>query len=77
MTSQSRPSVTMSQATILVCALVPLLVASVRADEFRYEPTWESVRSRYKVPEWFRDAIQVKGDKPCEAAYAFRIKFQE
>ncbi|MBK1875801.1 alpha-L-fucosidase [Pelagicoccus mobilis] len=26
------------------------------AEEFRYEADWDSIRSRYEVPEWFRDA---------------------
>ncbi len=26
------------------------------ADTFRYEPDWASIRSRYRVPDWFRDA---------------------
>ncbi len=25
-------------------------------DNFRYQPDWDSIRSRYKCPEWFRDA---------------------
>ena len=25
-------------------------------DEFRYQPEWESIRSHYQCPEWFRDA---------------------
>ena len=34
-----------------------LLNSSVAAqDEFRYEPDWDSIRSRYKCPDWFRDA---------------------
>ena len=37
--------------------LIALTWGSVlQADDFRYEPDWESIRSRYEVPEWFRDA---------------------
>lgn len=25
-------------------------------DNFRYQPDWESIRSRYRCPQWFRDA---------------------
>ena len=25
-------------------------------EEFRYQSDWESIRSRYQCPEWFRDA---------------------
>ncbi|QBG45926.1 alpha-L-fucosidase [Verrucomicrobia bacterium S94] len=33
-----------------------LCVIGAAADSFRYEPDWDSIRSRYQVPEWFRDA---------------------
>ncbi len=28
----------------------------VPATDFRYQPDWESIRSRYRCPKWFRDA---------------------
>ena len=27
-----------------------------QADDFRYQADWDSIRSHYKCPEWFRDA---------------------
>ncbi|RME68952.1 MAG: alpha-L-fucosidase, partial [Verrucomicrobia bacterium] len=43
---------------LIFCILSGILVgAGVGvAKEFRYEPDWDSIRSRYEVPEWFRDA---------------------
>ena len=37
--------------------LVAVLTSNqVQADDFRYEPDWDSIRSRHQVSEWFRDA---------------------
>ena len=37
--------------------LAVLVVATgAFAGDFRYEADWDSIRSRYEVPEWFRDA---------------------
>ncbi|VGO12946.1 hypothetical protein PDESU_01500 [Pontiella desulfatans] len=33
-----------------------IATSTVEAESFRYQPDWESIRSRYQVPEWFRDA---------------------
>ena len=34
-----------------------VLIAKLRAqDDFRYQPDWESIRSHYQCPAWFRDA---------------------
>ena len=41
--------------TILVLGIAMSSMAA-QAEEFRYEPDWESIRSRYEVPKWFRDA---------------------
>ncbi|TWT75767.1 Alpha-L-fucosidase [Planctomycetes bacterium CA13] len=43
--------------SIVVCiAALSLSSLSGWAEEFRYEPKWESIRSKYEVPEWFMDA---------------------
>ncbi|VGO18091.1 alpha-L-fucosidase [Pontiella sulfatireligans] len=42
-------------AWFLLCFTV-LLNTQAKAEEFRYEPDWDSIRSHYQVPEWFRDA---------------------
>lgn len=42
-----------------LCLLLLILVSigtAALSDEFRYEPDWESIRGRYRCPEWFRDA---------------------
>ena len=36
---------------VACCVVAPLF-----ADSFRYEPDFDNIRSRYEVPEWFRDA---------------------
>ncbi len=41
---------------ILVCLIIFIAVHSSNAESFRYQPEWESIRSHYKVPDWFRDA---------------------
>lgn len=43
---------------ILFLSLIILADPSVYSQEkdFRYEESWESIRSHYEVPEWFRDA---------------------
>ena len=41
----------------LVALYTALLVGRAYAqDGFRYQPDWDSIRSRYKCPDWFRDA---------------------
>ena len=35
---------------------VAMMAAAASADGFRYDPNWESIRSHYQVPDWFRDA---------------------
>lgn len=39
---------------VLLCLV--LCVVGALAGDFRYEADWDSIRSRYEVPEWFRDA---------------------
>ncbi|MDF7824172.1 alpha-L-fucosidase [Pontiellaceae bacterium B12227] len=39
-----------------VWMILTAAVLSASAGDFRYEPDWDSIRSRYQVPEWFRDA---------------------
>ncbi|VGO18094.1 alpha-L-fucosidase [Pontiella sulfatireligans] len=45
----------------VVCCLVVVVSISLGGgrqpkEEFRYEADWDSIRSQYQVPEWFRDA---------------------
>jgi len=40
------------RAGLLLC----LLWCASEATAFRYEASWDSIRSRYEVPDWFRDA---------------------
>lgn len=42
--------------TRILMILLAVAAASASAKDFRYEPEWDSIRSRYEVPEWFRDA---------------------
>ncbi len=37
-------------------AATAMVVATGWAEDFRYQPDWDSIRSRYEVPAWFRDA---------------------
>ncbi|MEN0111611.1 MAG: alpha-L-fucosidase, partial [Planctomycetota bacterium] len=43
------------RAAFLALALT-LLAGPLDGQEFRYRPDWDSIRSRYRCPEWFRDA---------------------
>ncbi|QEG24317.1 alpha-L-fucosidase [Mariniblastus fucicola] len=49
---------TISRRQLLLIALCfGLLAGHAHAqDEFRFEADWDSIRSRYECPEWFRDA---------------------
>ncbi|MGB7345520.1 MAG: alpha-L-fucosidase [Pirellulaceae bacterium] len=42
----------------LLAAMFPVLFPSALCaqDAFRYQPDWDSIRSRYECPQWFRDA---------------------
>lgn len=42
--------------TALIAPLVAFSSTFGSAPEFRYKPEWESIRSHYEVPEWFRNA---------------------
>ena len=44
------------KALISALFFVLVLLVPLYAQEFSYEPDWESIRSHYKVPDWFRDA---------------------
>ncbi|MBK1875805.1 alpha-L-fucosidase [Pelagicoccus mobilis] len=37
-------------------AFAATAISSLEAEEFRYEADWDSIRSHWEVPEWFRDA---------------------
>ena len=39
----------------ILCWILMLCV-SAPTEAFRYQPDWESIRSHYQCPEWFRDA---------------------
>ena len=48
---------TKKNLTVYFLALLLLALASCNKKEtFRYEENWESIRSNYSVPDWFRDA---------------------
>lgn len=40
---------------LIITALISIEYVNAQTD-FRYEANWESIRSHYVVPEWFRDA---------------------
>lgn len=41
---------------LLLVFFLVLATTHASAEEFRYEADWESIRSQYECPEWFRDA---------------------
>ncbi|MEQ8835750.1 MAG: alpha-L-fucosidase, partial [Lacipirellulaceae bacterium] len=41
---------------VLILSLVSVANPLRAQEAFRYEADWDSIRSRYKCPEWFRDA---------------------
>lgn len=47
----------MHRKRILIVVIACLLTQPLSAeDEFRYQEDWDSIRSRYECPAWFRDA---------------------
>ena len=42
-------------AAIAACIMTGCVHMKKEAD-FSYEPDWDSIRSHYQCPEWFRDA---------------------
>ncbi|TWT40626.1 alpha-L-fucosidase [Botrimarina hoheduenensis] len=48
------PSKTVSATALTLC--LSLLAAELMGQEFRYQADWDSIRSHYRCPTWFRDA---------------------
>lgn len=46
----------MIRALLLVAVCWTMVNRLQAQDDFRYEADWDSIRSHYKCPEWFRDA---------------------
>lgn len=42
-------------SAVMLAGVSSAVTTSV-SDDFRYKPEWDSIRSGYEVPEWFRDA---------------------
>ncbi|QDT70076.1 Alpha-L-fucosidase [Planctomycetes bacterium MalM25] len=45
-----------TRSFLLLTACLAVLCQTAFGEEFRYEADWDSIRSRYQCPEWFRDA---------------------
>ena len=46
----------MKKIIVTFAIILITLIISAQTKAFRYKADWDSIRSRYQVPEWFRDA---------------------